>query len=51
MAAMFVGRSAAQASPAFSRSPGPMWSKLGVRITAPPTRLMPAIASSPYARR
>jgi hypothetical protein len=51
IAAMFVGRSSAHASPAFSSKPGPMWSKLGVSITAPPTRLRPAILSSPYARR
>jgi hypothetical protein len=51
MAAMFVARSGRLASGAFSRKPGPMWSKVGgFSMTAPPTRLTAPIRSSPYAR-
>ena len=49
MAAMLVFRSGEHASSAFPRRPAPRWSNVGgLNVTAPPTRLIPAIASVPY---
>ena len=49
IAAMLVGRSGAQASPAFSRRPGPMWSKVGA--AASPRRRRGRRRRSPPRRR